>query len=208
MTRILLMRHCEEPNVKDNAEMGMTDQGAVRTINMPILINQLKTDDEKMIIVYTAGHNSRSYLTAQCLQHTIVSFKSSNDINKLVDTIKKDRADLAIVIWEHNYFPLIVFALTERLIDFKAELKTIKKAKQLKPLREYTVSHIHPEIVYCHDDFIKDNLAHRNDIIKRKHDFAYSIIFDFVVGENTVISYPGLVVKSRNNNRFLIQWYV
>ena len=136
MTKIILVRHGEEPKNKKYlnilSHIGLTYQGATRAYLMPRLIEQVVKNNKYEVHTYTHSENdiptSRSYYTVGLLNAKRVFYKKSDNINELVKNIKNSKSKYIVVCWEHGEFKNIITKLIGKKINYNDVVEDLKKA--------------------------------------------------------------------------------
>lgn len=207
MKRIIILRHCEEPKQKKIAhiasEIGMTNQGAVRTFMMPKLVHKLINDDAYQLHTYTHTVDneptSRSFYTCQFLDKTnIVLYHKSADFHELVENIKASKAKTIIVVWEHLQIPKIIKLLIGKRINYEKTCKKIWKRMPKKTSEKISLLNV----TYCAESMIKKNKQVRDYYISFEDDLEYSLVWDIAFDETgsmlikkSLSVYPGFLIK-------------
>lgn len=234
MKRVIILRHGEEPKSKkyDQSTIGLNDQGAARTLLMPEIVEKiLKADYE----CHTYTHNvkgtptSRSYYTCQLLKNKVTVYDDSDEIDKLVNNIKKSANNNIVIVWKHKLIPDIINKLTandkksnglkkiinklkkkEKKIDYDEIASNINKNLKnydLLGTKKINVNEL-TQIKYCSDNVLQNNQKVRKEYIKNDDDIEYSLVWDINLESKTYKVYPGYLVLHENDNSYLVKQYV
>lgn len=216
MKRVIILRHGEEPNTKkyDETTIGLNNQGAVRTLLMPELVQKiLGTDYECHTYTNTikGQPTSRSYYTSQLLNNKISVYNKSSDINTLINNVKKSTNNNIIICWKHDKIPDIIDKLIgKQKINYKNVISDIQK--NLNNYKLIGTKKINTndliQIKYCSDNFTENNKNVRTNFISNNDDLGYSLVWDININTKTYTVYPGYLVLHDNDNSFLIEQYV
>jgi hypothetical protein len=214
MKRVIILRHGEEPNTKsyDETTIGLNDQGAVRALMMPELVQKLLgTNYECHTYTHTiiSQPTSRSYYTCQLLNNKVLVYNKSDDIDTLTDNIKKSENNTIIVCWEHKQIPNIIDNLIgKQQIDYNSVVSKIQLNLDKYNLIKTSYININDlaKIEYCADDFLKDNKKVRTNYIE--DDMEFSLVWDINMDTNTYTTYPGYVITNSDCCLFLVKQYV
>jgi hypothetical protein len=216
--RIIILRHGEEPDIKKykdiESSLGLSNQGAVRALTMPELVNKLLNNEQYEFYTYTHLKNKeptcRAFYTGQLLNNPKLKCDKSSDIKQLVADVVKSKFENIVICWEHSVIPDIINELIGIKPDYDKEAekisskldtvfieteKTIIKKLQLERIK------------YCAEDFTKENLNSRNDFIELKDDIEYSLIWDIDLEKKTYKVYPGYLIDKKKNH-FLVKKYI
>jgi len=193
MPKVILCRHAEEPQNPQfksiQTAIGMSYQGAVRTYLLPQLIEKLFNGNEYEVHTYTNSKNnipvSRSYYTVQLLKGTRKFYNTSNDIDKLINGIKKSKSNNILVCWKHSHFETIIKKLTKININLKNIIKDLTKINtnnQQNTLQISTSEILN--ITRCSPEYKTENELCKYDITK--NDIKFSPIFILDTDKNTL----------------------
>jgi hypothetical protein len=211
MKRIFILRHVEEPKQHKYAhistEIGMTDQGAVRTSMMPELISRLVNGLPYQVHTYTHGDPpvSRSFLTSQLLDADKVLYSKSHDIEELVNNVRTSQYTNIVIIWEHLVIPKIIHLLTGKEVSYDKAVKKCYKKITIKKQRKTTSIVGVPKLTFCNEIFLEKNKEARDYYINFRDDVAYSLVWD-IQGHSLQV-YPGYLIK-RHGEKFKVFKYV
>lgn len=218
--RIILVRHGEEPKQKKighiQTKIGLNNQGAIRSALMPEIVHSLIGDESYELHTYTHILNneptSRSFHTSQLLKNQIL-YDKNDDIEQLVDNVKKSASSIIIVCWEHAHLPTIMARLIgvhsnwdhiSKKIYKKLDKKYKLKSKQKINLKDITT------IKYCSDEFLKENTKVRDYYIEPEEDIGYALVWDITYDVKKYKVYPSYLIKKckKHNKRFKIFKYI
>jgi len=218
--RIILLRHCEQPHQKKiekiQSHVGGTNQGMIRTYLRPELINKLIGNETYELHTYTHTYKneptSRAYYTSQLLLHHTL-YEKSDDINELVENVKKSICKNIIICWEHEELCIIM----NNLIGIKPtwsyvakkmynELGKKFKVKDKVKIELKDVEHLK----YCASDFIKQNTKTRDYYTKPDEEIEYALVWDIDYEKKEYKVYPDYMIKKcqKNKNKFKVLKYI
>ena len=207
--RIILARHGEQSKQKRvesiQSKIGLTDQGAVRASLMPELVNKLIGNEPYELHTYTHTYEdvptSRAYYTSQLLANHVL-YPKDDDLEQLVDNIKKSTAKNIIVCWEHSLISKIINLLIGQHPDWDHYAhkigKQLGKKYKLKDTQNVILKKI--PIRYCADIFLKENLGSRKYYNKPKQDVSYSLVWDVDYDKKQYTVFPDYIIKKCKNS--------
>lgn len=222
--RIILVRHGEEPtfhnhhDLKDKgSEIGLTQQGAVRAICLPKLIEKIIGKKKFQLHTYThLDHNeptSRSYYTVQNLISSkrcknLVLYNKSYDIYELTNNIKSASKIYKniVICWEHKQIPIIVQNLLK--LNETPDYDTyVDKFNNKSNLKEKQIVKNVDNIKLCAKFISSDNHKVKTENINDKDDMSYALVWDINFSSKKFKVYPGFTIQPKSNS-YLVKYFI
>ena len=154
--------------------------------------------------MYKNEPTSRSYFTSQLLKNRNLSINKSDEVDQLVEDLKKETANNIICIWEHSVIPKIIHKLIGvSAPDYDHTVSNISKQlgkeiplKSTQAINEDDIKNIQ----LCAKDFKKDNEKVNDHITTLKDDVAYSLVWDINFTKKSYTVYSGYLIESNKTN--------
>jgi hypothetical protein len=228
-SRIILLRHGEEPNFdhdhklkKHDSEIGLTHQGAIRSHFLPTLVQKILGKKKYELHTYTHLKNdepiSRSYYTVQNLMlssqcKNVVLYNKSDNIYELVENVmSSSKVNKNIIIcWEHSQIPVIISKLLdlETKPNYNKCIKYANKLPKKKIVEKNKISTSDIEYVQrCAKYIEKENDEIKGESVSVKGDMSYALVWDINMTKKEYCVYPGFTIKPKKKDTWLIKYYV